>query len=64
VNEPQKLKNKEFQIVAKERILICLYEAINKENALLHPDFNSDPLPTLAAMVGIGPSNFYTNNQQ
>lgn len=64
VNEPHKLRNKEFQIVAKERILICLYEAINKEHGLLHPDFVMDTLPTLAQLVGAGPSNFYTNTQQ
>jgi hypothetical protein len=58
------LKNKEFQIVAKERILIILYETLNKENGLLHPDFVSDPLPTLAQLVGVGPTNFYTNTPQ
>jgi hypothetical protein len=63
VNEPHKLRHKEFQIVAKERILICLYEAINKDHGLLHPDFVMDTLPTLAQLVGSGPS-YYTNNQQ
>ena len=49
--------------MAKERILICLYEVINKENGLLHPDFVSDPLPTMAQLLGAGPTNYYATAQ-
>ena len=37
-NDLKKLKSREFQIGAKERILICLYETINKENGMVKPD--------------------------
>jgi hypothetical protein len=33
-----KLKNREFLMDAKERILICLYETVNKENGMIRPD--------------------------
>ena len=36
--DQHKLKSREFLINAKERILICLYETINKENGLIRPD--------------------------
>ena len=36
--DPIKLKSREFLMDAKERILICLYEVINKENGLVRPD--------------------------
>jgi hypothetical protein len=32
------LKSKEFLLDAKERILILIYETINKENGLIRPD--------------------------
>ena len=34
----KRLKSREFQIGAKERILISLYEIINKENGMVRPD--------------------------
>jgi hypothetical protein len=39
--EPKKLKSREFQIAAKERILIYIYETINKENVMIKPDATS-----------------------
>ena len=37
-NDLKRLKSREFQIGAKERILICLYETVNKENGMVRPD--------------------------
>ena len=36
--EPLKLKNREFMMGSKERILTCLYECVNKEHGLIRPD--------------------------
>jgi hypothetical protein len=33
-NDPQQVKNKDFQIAAKEKILLRLYDVINQENGL------------------------------
>lgn len=37
-SDMKRLKSREFQIGAKERILICLYEIVNKENGMVRPD--------------------------
>jgi hypothetical protein len=36
--DAEKLKSREFLMDAKERILILIYETINKENGLIRPD--------------------------
>jgi len=36
--DQEKLKSREFLMDAKERILILIYETINKENGLIRPD--------------------------
>jgi hypothetical protein len=64
-NDVKRLKSREFQICAKERILICLYENINKENGMVRPDMptrvpaQQRPTDTFGTFGEAGPNSSF-----